>query len=280
MEQVRDTSVPVDVVVNCFERTYQSVLAPGFFEGITSDNAVRFESRTVVINNVDDRSAATVLARERLAAGEIDRWVFVEDYVDAAYAALDLMPEDLGDAPWFTEWALVAVTLPGPEFVLLWDADVRLTRPTDWLNPAIDLLRADPSVLVANPAAHNETHLAEQWTFARTESFDLSYGCSDQIVLGRRSELGSPIYGERTLSRLRFPLAHTTYIFEARIDSYMRRHDRARATYRGVTYEHRQEARVSYPAVPAKERVRRFADQALLWLLRRSPILPRHLRHL
>jgi hypothetical protein len=268
------------LVVNCFERTYRQVLTEGFFPSIEADNLVRFASRTVVINNVDDRAEAARLADARVASGEIDRWAFVADHIEEAMGQLQVDPASLGVAPWFTDWVFVAVCLPGPEYVLLWDADVRLSTPHDWLSPATALLSRDPRVLVANPMAANETHLLKQWSFDRSGEFTLSYGCSDQVMLGRRRELAAPIYGERTLSRLRFPLAHVTYIFEARIDSYMRRHDRARATYPRVTYEHRQEDRVSYPRVSPGERVQLFLDQALIWTLKKVPWVPRHLRHL
>ena len=71
----------VDLVVNCFERTYRDVLAPGTFARIERDNETRFALRTALINNVDDQRDALARAERLIAAGEIDRAVLVKDRI-------------------------------------------------------------------------------------------------------------------------------------------------------------------------------------------------------
>ncbi|MSW50017.1 MAG: hypothetical protein F2817_03870 [Actinobacteria bacterium] len=271
-------TVPVDLVVNCFERTYREVLAPGHLQAIEDDNAVRFERRTVLINNVDCRDDARDLAAARVEAGEIDRWIFVADLLDDALRQTGLHRADLGAVPYFTDWALVAVTVDGLDNVLLWDADVRLHRPIDWVRPALELMDRDARVLIANP--NWEFPNLGRFTFETDGDFHLGHGASDQVMLGRRSELGRPIYSDRTLALRRYPVSHLADIFEARIDSHLRRSGRMRATYAPAVYRHGTKMGTSYPHQPLMTRVRQERDRMITRLLRWSPWRPRHLRQL
>ena len=74
----------VDLVVTCFERTYRKVLRPGFVIGIATQNQFAFKAKTVLINNVESRATVEELARQLVARGEIDRFDFVEDHIEAA----------------------------------------------------------------------------------------------------------------------------------------------------------------------------------------------------
>ena len=64
-------TVPVDLVVNCYERTYRRVLAEGFFDAIADQNRVEFAGRYAVINNVVDTADARAMAERLVASGEI-----------------------------------------------------------------------------------------------------------------------------------------------------------------------------------------------------------------
>src|SRR4051812_8816999 len=99
----------VALVVNCFERTYRDVLAPGTFARVGSEACFAFARRTALVNNVDDRADAERRGHELLAAGEIDELVFVEDRLDEALGRTGLTRAELGRVPYFTDWALVAV---------------------------------------------------------------------------------------------------------------------------------------------------------------------------
>lgn len=268
----------VDLVVACFERTYRRVLAPGYFAAIAADNRRPTALRTALVNNVEDRADAERRAQALIAAGEIDRVVFVADHLDAALQQTGLTRADLGAVPYFTDWALVAVTLDGPDFVLLWDADVRLREPADWLTPTLELMTRDPRILIANP--NWEYPNLDLFTFERVGDHRLGHGCSDQVLLGRRSELGRPIYGDRSLARLRYPVAHLADIFEARIDSHLRVSGRLRATYAPAVYLHGEEMGTSYPTQSLRLRLRAERNRMVIRALRVLPWRPRRLRQL
>lgn len=265
----------VELVLNCFERTYRDVLSEGYFEAIAAANKYRFAQRTVLINNVDDPAHARELARERVDEGEIDRFVFVADRLRDALNRTGMTREDLEPMPYFIDWALVAVCLDGPEYVLHWDADCRLVEPVDWVTPSLELMQRDPRVLVANP--NWEIGNLDEFTLENDGRFALAHGFSDQVFLARKSDLAAPVYKQRCVARWRYPFP---WIYEARIDAYQRHNDRLRATYRDATYLHPVEMGTSWPDVSRRERILLRVKHAVIDALRRLPWRPRHLRGL
>ncbi|HEU4974715.1 MAG TPA: hypothetical protein VFT50_06460 [Baekduia sp.] len=272
------TAPPVDLVVNCFERSYRKVLAPGFFGAIEADNVRPFAMRTAVINNVDDRADADGRAQALVDAGEIDRYVFVADHLDDALARCGLTRADIEPIPYFTDFAIVAACLDGPDWMVHWDADVRLRPQVDWIGPAIELMERDRRVMVACPNWEVD-NLAEQ-TLEEAGSFAIGQGFSDQAFLARRSELAAPIYRQRCLALRRYPLSHLGPIFEARVDAHMRHAGRLRAVFRDARYVHDVEMGTSWPARTLRERALQARDDLIIRTLRALPWRPRHLRQI
>lgn len=271
-------SPDVDLVVNCFERSYRKVLAPGFFGTIAADNARAFAQRTVVINNVEDRDAAAALAQARVDGGEIDRYVFVADRLGAALAQTGLTREELEPIPYFTDFAIVAATLDGPDWMLMWDADLRLRAPLDWVTPAIALMERDARIMVANPNWPVDN--LHEFTLEDDGDFAIGQGFTDQAFLTRRSELGRPIYRQRCVALRRYPLSYVGAIFEARVDAHMRHHGRLRATHRAAIYEHEVEMGTSWPSLTWRERALQARDHTIIRALKALPWRPAHLRQL
>jgi len=262
----------VDLVVNSYERSYREVLARGFFPRIEEQNTRPFTARTALVNNVDDRADAERRGRALIEAGEIDRLVFVEDHIAAAAARTGVRAHELS---WSLDWALVAVTLDGPDWVLHWDADVRLRSACDWIGPALELMERDRRVLVANP--NWEVDNLAAFTSEEAGAFALGHGFSDQVFLGRRAELGRPIYGRRSVARWRYPYPDS---FEARVDAHLRHAGRLRATHRSAVYEHRVAMGTSWPARSLPTRLRAARNHYAIRLLAALPWRPRHLRQL
>jgi hypothetical protein len=268
----------VGLVVNCFERTYRDVLAPGTFARVAGEACFDFSRRSALVNNVDDRADAERRAEDLVRAGEIDEVLFVADHLDAALARTGLTRSDLGKVPYFTDWALVAVTMSGPDWLVHCDADLRMKRRADWITPSLALMQDDTRVLSANPLWPGDSWKAEM--VERAGDFALGHGFSDQIFLGRRSELGRPIYSDRSLASRRFPVAHLGHIFEARLDAHQRRHGRLRATYLPALWTHRSEMGVSYPHRSLRETAGYARNRAITRAIQLTPraLRPRSLR--
>jgi hypothetical protein len=259
---------PVDLVVNCFERSYREVLAPGFFPLIVSHNQFAFARRVALINNVTDPADACRRADELLAADEIDAWRFVADLLPAALARTGLTERDLGKLKHWSDCPLAAITMAGSPWLCYWDADVRLAEPVDWITPTIALMDRDPRLLVGSPA-HDMLDL-EREAVERVPGFALGYGFSDQCFLARRHALAKPIYGHCCLAGARYPTAHLANIFEQRLDAHMRVNHRLRAVALEAVYVHPPTVDDPYPAVTLAEKLRRRRNQWICRWLRHS----------
>lgn len=268
----------VDLVVTVYERTLSEVLAPGCLTEIAASSRFAFARRTLLVNNVASRERVEALAHQRIAAGELDHLEFVADHLDEALRVTGLTRAELEPIPYFTDWAIVAATMRGPEWVLHWDAEVRMIAPVDWITPSLELMGRDPRVMVANPYWNIPT--LEQATFERDGEFALGHGFSDQVWLVRRQELSRPIYHQRSLARLRYPMAHVGHIFEARIDAHLRRHGRLRATHVRATYRHPPNMGISYPPRTPLQSLRFVRNRLVTAGLRNAPVKPRSLRYM
>jgi hypothetical protein len=265
----------VDLCVNCYERTYREVLAPGFFATLAADHAHRFARRTALVNNVVDRAAVEQLVLDRKAAGELDACFFVEDHIEHALRRTGVAAQEIARAPYFTDWGLVLVTLPGPDWLVHCDPEVRLQAPCDWVAPSIALMDADARVMVANPRWYAPTPRHEtlaRTTLERSGRFALGLGFSDQLFLCRRSEFAAPIYGQRCVATRRYPMANVSRSFEARVDAWMRHHDRLRANFLDAVYVHPDEIGGAYPSRSPTEKLRSLANQALIAAAMHSPV--------
>lgn len=245
----------VDLVVNVFERTYREVLVPGWFDDIARLNEHTFVRRVVLLNNVDDSRDALARAEVLLASGELTHCYSVATELPRALARVGLRERDLQPLPHFSDCALVAVALDGSDFVVYWDADVRLRRSVDWVTPSIDLMARYQRVVVANPswdaaeAVNESSHV--------TGDFVIGYGFSDLVFLFRRSDFAPQNYRRSVPASWRYPLAHVVPVFEQRVDSWMRRERLLRATYLPATIEHRGPVGTAYPPPTPRQRVRR-----------------------
>jgi hypothetical protein len=259
----------VDLVVNSYERTYRSVLEPGFFPRIVAQNQRPFAQRVALINNVTDRSEAEDRAKRLTRDGELDAYHFVEDLLVDALKTTGLAKEDLGRVPHYSDCALVAVTLQGSPYLVYWDAEVQLRETVNWIDESIELMESDSRILVANPNWQAPT--LEREMKSSRGNFAFGYGFSDQLFLVRRERLARPIYDSHCLASLRNPFAHVAGIFEQRVDSYMRANRLLRATYVPATYEHLEKDGSAYAPIGWRERGRYIRNRALVAVLKRLP---------
>jgi hypothetical protein len=243
-------------------------LAPGFVSTIVDDSLFAFARRTILLNNINDKEDALRLAKERLAAGEIDQINVVEDHLDEALAVTGLTKERLGKIAHFSNWALAALVIPGNDYMVHWDAEIRMVQPYNWIDAALQLFAADSRVAVANPLWKSGERSPEfrEWS----GDFALSYGFSDQVYLLNRREFARPIYDHWVPIALRYPVAHISPYFEQMVDSYLRVANRYRATHMVARYEHPVEEGISYPR-DVKARALFTARRIAVAAMRRTP---------
>jgi hypothetical protein len=272
-EVTEQESRAVELVVNSFERNYRDVLASGFFARIEAENEFGFARRVALINNVVDLDDAERRAQQLVEDGELSAYRVVARELPRALALTGLELKDLGRIPHYSDCSLVAVTAEGSPWLLYWDADIHLEQPRDWISPSLQRMAADGRLMVANPLWEDPT--LESSTLEFDGDFAIGQGFSDQVYLVRRADFTAPIYSERCIASYRYPAAAIAYVFEARVDSWMRHHERLRLTYLPARYRHPLQATGSARERERPlERLRRLRNGVVLKALAISPWKP------
>lgn len=250
----------VDFVVNCYEKNYRLVLSPGYIAAQVADQRFSFSEVTVLVNNVLDREDALTFARN--APEPITRVEFVDAHLDRSLERVGLPRRRIRRLQHFTDCAIVAACLDGPEWMVYWDSDARLSHPIDWVSPSLEKLREDAGLAVANPDNWHPGLSRVEADFVSGD-FAVGYGFSDVAFLVSRKLISQPIYRKVAPASWRYPLSSTEAIFEQRVDAWMRRTRRRRLTYLPATVEHADEAGANYPTRALRERIRGRAQSIL-----------------
>jgi hypothetical protein len=274
----------VDLVVNTFERTYRRALEPGVIAAVRDAHRRPFARCVVLINNVDDRADAGRRAERLLQDGGIDEFHFVSDHLESALDRTGLRRDELEPLLHYSDGPLVAAVLPGSPWFLYWDPEARLAEPLDWVTPALELMRQDSRIMLANPSwelpdAEGRRAGVERETLDTCAGFAIGHGFSDQVFLAARSSFAAPIYQQRCIARITYPAAHKAHVFEARAAAYMRHHGRLRATSLAVSYlTDSPSGGSSYPPSGPAETARYVRNGVVLHTLRLLPWRPTCLR--
>lgn len=254
----------VDLVINCYERTYRDVLQAGFLGERIAQQEYDFAEVTVLVNNVTDSRDARERADRLVASGVATRVELVAEHFSRALTATGLKARHLGRLPHFTDCCLVAMTLSGPDWVVYWDADATLAEANDWITPTLEYMSSYPDIVVGNP--NNWLGVARAEALSIDGDFAVGFGFSDVAFMARRMDLARPIYRKIAPASWRYPLAHVEPIFEQRVDAWMRRSGRKRATYLPATVRHPETVGVNYPRAGLRERVRAKAQHNIATL--------------
>ena len=270
----------VDIVVNCYERTWRKTLSKGNILNIINQNNFTFSNRIVLINNVSEKSVVRELAEIRRSEGEIDSFYFVDEEIERAMDMLGLKSSDFGSTFFFSNWAFVAITLPGSEFLLHFDPENTIIPPyLDWITPSVDLMEDDPAVLFCSPWPI-ETKAEKPMEIKKSDILDekenhlilkpIVFG--DSLFLIRKSDFVSINYHERCIASLRYPLSWSEFTFEARVDSWMRHQGCKIGLVRKSFVSQPDNMGVSHPRkLIFSEKLRKFFYRQLISIIKRLP---------
>lgn len=247
----------VRLVVNCFERDYRHVLAPGFMRAKAKQFQFPFERVVVTLNNVTDTTAAVALAQEATRRGEIDEYIEVAAALPRALEKCGLALRDLGLVRHYMDFALVAVSFAAPHYLLYCCAEVDLVTPFNWVSDAVEKLEADPRFFVANPSWASDPQGAKREAMRRDGDHWVGIGFSDQCFLADAGRLAAPIYHYKHEAGERYPMSDLGDIFEKRVDAYMRHHGLLRISDARVFYNHAGIEGQGYPKLPLLNRILR-----------------------
>ncbi len=242
------SDIPVDLIINVYEKTYRNVCCAGFFRNVENQNKFAFANKILLISNVDDPIDAETRAHKLIEAGEITSFFHISDYADIALHASGLSYDDLGRIPYYSLAPLVSLVIPGNDWFLYWDAEIFMNSSCNWIRPSIEFMINNPRTLVANPKWLKCDTIYDE-AIEIVGDFAISYGFSDQCYLARKSDLARPIYHYWCPISYRYPLAHISPNFEQRVDAFMRKTNRTRLTYLLAGYRHPENEGESYPGM-------------------------------
>lgn len=254
----------VGLVVNSYERTYRDVLRREFFSQVVASNRRSFDEVVALINNVDDRTDARARAEALVEAGAVSGYAFVADHLPRALAESGLPARALRVRPYLLDYGLVMPHVVRTPWLLGWDAETRLTRPMNWVDPSIELMEADDRIFHTSlawiPPAGVPGHEIE--TVDQVGDYALNWGFSDQLFLLRRRDLVGRVYRSFAPAALVRHAPHP-YTFEYRVESRQRALGKCRATLTTLSYE------TNHIGVGVIQRTgRTLADRARLRTLR------------
>lgn len=262
----------VELVFNCFERTVEAVTQTDVLADLAGRHGYTFARRTLLVNNLDAPERWRPALDHLVERGVVDRWVSVADALPDALRVVGLRRRNLRPREHWSDFALVAVTLPGPPLLCYCDPEITMPMPGDWITPALELMGKDSRVAVANPR-WTTSSAPEEKADERSGEFLLGYGFTDHIFLVRRSEFARPIYRAAlpiavgSPASLRYPTAVDSSIFEMQVDAYMRTHRRMRAMHATICYDHAPPAGSNYEPRTALQKLRRLRNHAVLKVL-------------
>ncbi len=247
----------VSFFVNCFERDYRQVLAPGFMAAKAAQFKYPFTRRVVTVNNVNDRGEARRLAQAAVDRCEIDAYLEVDKELSHALGVCGLSMRQLGLIRHYIDFALVAVNAACPGYLLYCCAEVEQDACFDWVTPALAKMEQDPRYLVANPSWASDPEGACRESIGREGPHWVGRGFSDQCFLVDARRLARPVYGYTHPDGARYPMSDLGDIFEKRIDAFMRKEGLLRITDSRVSYTHHGIEGLNYPKAPVWLRFRR-----------------------
>lgn len=220
-----------------WEQDYEVVLDPDRMRESIARNQFTFATRRVVINNVRHPRRVLAMARRLVALDIIDDVVLVDDYAVETLAYFGLTRESFGAGYVYSIAELVALYLSTTEYLLHFSGDTVLDKPMDWIPPTLDLMRRRDDVVAANVVWNQDYAAVRSSAFDSDGDHFISYGFSDQMYLVRTDPFRTRIYEETNSASARYP-AYGGELFEKRVDSWMRNHERLRATWSLGSYTH------------------------------------------
>jgi hypothetical protein len=241
---VRATPVPitrfmtVTFQTNCWQRDWRRMLETDRLQRMVEYNQYPFARKTLLINELEDYRAATLLAERAIERGWLTDYVIVEEHTNAALEFFELSRATLGRGYKYSIAELVGIYLCQSEFLLYFMGDCLPERSCPWIPPAMAMLERSPSVKVVNLTWDAKYAEAKKEALTETDEYYVGFGFSDQCYFIRTADFRAPIYNRTHQASARFPL-YAGESFEKRVDSWMHCHGFQRATYKHGAYLHR-----------------------------------------
>ncbi len=136
----------VDIVFNCFEKTYTQVINENFIINVCQMNQFNFKNRFIIINNVNDRSLVEQIAKKLLEKGVIQGYYYVEDLREKACKRFGVSKRDFGKIYYYSDWAFVMLYIVRSPYFVHWDSHALLRFKNGLGNTRFILITSESSI--------------------------------------------------------------------------------------------------------------------------------------
>lgn len=225
----------------CYKADWEFFLKEGRLKEMIDRCHHPFESRNLIINNVNDREEVQRYADKAVSEGVIDHYFFSEEYIEAALQHFHLQRKNFRldgyDGYWYSVAPLVAAFVCSTRCLLYFTGDCMMQEKydDDWIQEGVIKLE-DKKVFCVTPL-WDYYDKNEETNFTEDDEYIYDHGFSDQCYLARSSDLNSDIYNEYHVLSEIFPIYGGNH-FERRVFCYINNRKLLRCIFKHVVYEH------------------------------------------
>ncbi|RXZ80762.1 hypothetical protein EBB07_17425 [Paenibacillaceae bacterium] len=222
----------------CYEKDWRILLQTPRLEQMIDHNNYPFKETRLYINNVNDPEEVSFYADLLVRRGILSSYEVVERHANEALDFFGIDKESFKGGYYYSIAELVSIYLNRTPYLLHYSGDSMLSAPCAWIEPALNVLDSDASIVTAGLVWNGQYHEAQSDAVAEKAEFYLDHGFSDQCYLIRTSDFRRRIYNEQHEASARYPV-YGGELFEKRVDAWMRNHGYLRAIYKYGSYIHR-----------------------------------------
>ena len=228
----------VDFETKCYENDWIYLLKTSYLKRNIERCNFMFETRRLIINNVNDRKLVASYADKAVARNIIDEWAFAEDHAEKVLKHFNLTKESFKKGYYYSIAELAGIYLCQSPYLLHFSSDAFMGKKDyNWITKGLEQLSTKEDVVVVNPTWNCKFEEAKNESVEETDQFYVGYGFSDQCYLVNTDLFKKEIYGTQHPDSERYPL-YGGELFEKRVDSYMRNHQLKRLTHKQACYRH------------------------------------------
>jgi len=224
----------------CYEKDWKFIVGNNLIAEMISNCNYKFDRRVLFLNNFSDYNLIKHKADELIKNNIIDEYYVVSEHANEALEFFNLTKEDFKGGYYYSIAELVSIYLCKTTYNLHFSGDAKLEANCvePWIDNAIQLMRTNKNVLVANPVWDHKYDDAKSESFKEDEDWYYSYGgFSDQCYLIKTSDFRNDVYKYTHVDSERYP-KYGGELFEKRVDAYMRSERLMRITSKKCSYEH------------------------------------------
>jgi hypothetical protein len=226
----------VTLETKVWEKDWEYILKGNYLDKMISANNYNFSKKQIIINNVNNRQLVEKYCEKKVKEGIIDCFFAVEDYETEVLNHFDLTYDSFQGGYNYSIAELVGIYKCKTPYLLHFSGDSFLKKTSrNWIIEAIEIMKKQPEVIVANPTWNGKFSEAKSESFDEIQNFYVGYGFSDQAYLIRTDDFNKKIYKEKNQFSERYP-KYGGELFEKRVDAFMRNYKKIRITHKNSSY--------------------------------------------